>query len=116
MITSRELAIQTVRDWFTAGNTTETMAEAFAKEFPAYAFLDVFDAVVQSLREAGAEDTEFVTGWAATAAKELYRKSREIGDYSNALRALRAYVELMEKGAESNRKARAFTKKQKGGW
>jgi len=87
--TSSPEAIRAAFDWFLKGHADQDILEAIAEKFPGQPIPAIITAALDQFRAIGRTDEHLIRGWCREAARELYRNMVEIGDFGNALKALK---------------------------
>lgn len=82
--------------WLVDGHDSNDVAEALEKEFPDADRKKTVQSAVGYIRKQGALDHAAVVGWAAAAYRELYRKMVQVGDFANAIRAVKELTALLK--------------------
>lgn len=86
----------TLLKWILDGNGDADIEQALGEKFPESDHARMIREVGEHLQRAGEIDTKAIRGFCFEAYRELYRKMVEIGDFANALRALKQ-IEAMGK-------------------
>lgn len=76
------------------GNTGQNILSAAAETFPTLKPAELLDAAAAHFTQTSSAEPELVHGWCLEATRELYRRMLEIGDYPNALRAVKQMRDL----------------------
>ena len=90
-------ARQQIYRWILDGSTEQDLKDAIREKFPKE---DGEKAIIETLKEFGKaldNQKEIMVGWCVEATKDLYRKSVEVGDFSNALKAVKQLEGLAKK-------------------
>lgn len=87
-----EEAIVQVKAWIVEGQQAADIATAASEQFPRMRPDLLIGAALDELRgEATELDADAARGFLLNAYREIYRRTLDIGDFSNALSALRAF-------------------------
>lgn len=81
--------VEQVLEWLVAGHREQHVVEAIEHHWPDQDMRGLMLAVVGRLKKAGEWSGVAVRGWCFEAAKDLYRRMVEIGDFAGALRAVK---------------------------
>ena len=84
---------QVVR-WLTEGHDATDISEAILEKAPGADPKAAIAEAVAYLAKQGELDVALVTGWAAEAYRELYRRMVSVGDFANAMRAVKFLTDL----------------------
>ena len=83
--------------WLLDGHRDEDIREALAFRWPEINRDAVLAEVIQYFEEAATCDKTVLVGWALEAYRDLYRRMVAIGDFANALRAVKELAALAGK-------------------
>lgn len=81
--------VEQVLAWLIEGHREHHVVEAVVHHWPDQNVRDLMFAIVDRLKKAGSWSPGAVRGWCFEAAKDLYRRMVEIGDFAGALRAVK---------------------------
>lgn len=95
--TCDEDSVVQVFKWVVAGNSETDIREALAEKFPGSDPVKCLTAVMVRLKSSGDADRDVVFGWCVESTRDLYRRMVEIGDFANALRAVKQMSDLVNK-------------------
>ena len=84
--------------WITAGHDEKQIREALAAKYPDADPAKTLRAVMEHLANVGAADPQVIDGWCFESARDLYQKMVEVGDFANALRAIKEIHRLAHGG------------------
>jgi len=85
-------AVQQIKTWIVEGQQAADIATTAREHFPKIPAELLLGAALDELRLEAAElDTDAARGFLLNAYREIYRRTLDIGDFSNALSALRAF-------------------------
>src|SRR5690606_926175 len=90
-------AVRQVYDWLLQGASLAEIAEASAKEFPAYPVHELVRLAKEQLIAEGNRSPEELIAWAKAASLNRYGKFITIGDYSGALKGVAQIAEWATK-------------------
>lgn len=84
--------VSQVRGWIVEGQQAAAICQAIAEHFPTLRADVLIGLALDDLRdEAEHLDCDAARGFLLSAYREIYRKTLEIGDFGNALSALRSF-------------------------
>ena len=86
-------AVQVVK-WLTEGHAAQDIIAGIREKLPGADPDGAIAEATQYLAKQGDLDRAVVTGWAAEACRELYRRMVSVGDFANALRAVKQLTDL----------------------
>lgn len=81
--------VHQVIQWLISGAPDIDVREAAASKFPEHKTPAVMEAAYNFCRQHAHPDPDTVRGWVFLAARDLYRRQIEVGDFASALRTLR---------------------------
>ena len=84
-----ESATNIVVDWMLQGASGAQILEAIAVKFPEMQPAELLTAAGNHFEKISNADPRLIRGWCFEATRDLYRRMIEIGDYANALRAVK---------------------------
>lgn len=84
-----ESATNIVVDWMLQGASGAQILEAIAVKFPDIQPAELLTAAGNHFEKISNADPRLIRGWCFEATRDLYRRMIEIGDYANALRAVK---------------------------
>ena len=84
-----DVAIESVVDWMIQGANGSQILEAIAEKFPTLDSSTLIRGAGDHFDRIARADTSLLRGWCFEATRDLYRKMLEVGDYPNALRAVK---------------------------
>jgi len=84
-----ESAAATVVDWMLQGASGAQILEALAVKFPGIEAREALTAAGNHFEQISNADPRLIRGWCYEATRDLYRRMIEIGDYANALKAVK---------------------------
>jgi len=84
-----ESAAATVVDWMLQGASGAQILEAIAVKFPEIQPAELLTAAGNHFEKISNADPRLIRGWCFEATRDLYRRMIEIGDYANALKAVK---------------------------
>jgi len=90
-------AVQNAISWILEANSEHHIREALAKLHPKSDPTLTIEKAVKEITAIGKEDPDFIHGWAMAATRELARKMISVGDFANALRAIKQASSLAGK-------------------
>ena len=96
--TYNEAAAYHALKWLNRGHDETQIREALQKEYPKADYAATLAKVMEHLQNVGAADPVTINGWCFEAARDLYQQMVEIGDYANALRAIKEIHRLANGG------------------
>lgn len=76
-------------DWMLQGASGAQIMEAVAEKFPGVNAGDILQKAGDHFEKIATADTGLIRGWCYEATRDLYRRMLEVGDYANALRAVK---------------------------
>lgn len=88
--------VEQVITWLVAGHSEHNVVEAVQHHWPDQNMRDLMLAVVGRLKKTGEWSGPAVRGWCFEAAKDLYRRMVEIGDFAGALRAVKQIYDMAQ--------------------
>lgn len=94
-------AVLQVKQWIVEGQQAADISAAAYKQFPKIRTDLLLGAALDELRtEATDIDTAAARGFLLSAYREIYRRTLDIGDFGNALSALRAFERQIKTGPD----------------
>lgn len=84
-----EVATEQVIQWMIDGNSGANIMEAIAVTLPGHTAKDLLTRAGQHFEAISTADGTLLEGWCLEATRDLYRRLIDIGDYPNALRAVK---------------------------
>lgn len=78
-----------VVDWMLQGASGAQIIEAISEKFPDTKPGDLLRVAGEHFEKIANADTRLIRGWCYEATRDLYRRMLEVGDYANALRAVK---------------------------
>ena len=84
---------QTIK-WLLTGARESDVLQAIETNWPGQLPLPLIQSAVDQLAASGDIDPTVVRGWCFEAAKSLYQKMAEIGDFAGALRAVKLLYDM----------------------
>jgi len=78
-----------VIDWMLQGASGAQIMEAFAEKYPLLNAGEALATAGDHFEQIASADPRLIRGWCYEATRDLYRRMVEIGDYANALRAVK---------------------------
>lgn len=82
-------AVNNVVDWMLQGASGAQILEAINEKFPEEKPGELLRYAGEHFEMIANSDTRLIRGWCYEATRELYRRMLEVGDYANALRAVK---------------------------
>jgi len=92
-MTKREAVAQTIRNLL-AGHSPTDVKEWLAEEAKPFEPEAIIREALEALRLLAAEPADTKLGFCQEAARDLYRRSIEVGDFAGALAALKEFAKL----------------------
>jgi hypothetical protein len=89
-------ATSDVVDWMLQGASGAQIMEAFAEKHPGVNVGSVLANAGNHFETIAGADTDLIKGWCFEATRDLYRRMLEIGDYANALRAVKQMKDFVK--------------------
>lgn len=86
--------VHQIVQWLISGAPDADVCEAAATKFPDRDPKKLMDAAYSFCRAHAHPDADTVRGWVFLAARDLYRRQIEVGDFASALRTLREIEHL----------------------
>lgn len=83
--------------WIIQGNTEHDIKDAIAQKFPGEKAEPLITTIVKRLEDSGQTSPDLVKGFCIEATRELMRKMIEVGDYANALAAVKTMHAISRK-------------------
>lgn len=83
--------------WFLAGHRDGDIREAIAQRWPDEDAAELAAQAAEHFADAAACDLSILVGWGLEAYRDLYRRMLAIGDFSNAMKAVKELIALSEK-------------------
>jgi hypothetical protein len=82
-------AAHDVVDWMLQGASGAQIVEAIAEKYPDADVKVLLQKAGDHFESISRADTSLIRGWCLEATRDLYRRMIEVGDYPNALRAVK---------------------------
>ena len=86
--------------WLLAGHDERQITEALAVQHPGRKPQAILTAVIDHLQRQGQADPDVVRGWAIEATRVIYQKMMDIGDYANAMKAIKQIMSLAPRAVD----------------
>lgn len=80
--------------WLLEGHDEKQIADALKKDFPDAEARQALEAVMDYFATVGNADKAVIKGWCLEAYRDLYGKMVAIGDYHNAVHAIKELAKL----------------------
>ena len=87
-------ATEQVLQWMIEGQSGHHIMQAIVSEMPDMKPAKLLSAAAEKLETTAEVNASFVQGWCLEATRDMYRRLIEIGDYPNALRAIKQLREI----------------------
>ena len=86
--------------WLLKGHDEKQIREALAQMCPGRDPSEIMRKVVDQLQQMGGADPDVIRGWAIEATRMIYQKQVEVGDYANAMKAIKQIMSLAPKAED----------------
>jgi len=88
-LSRNDVAANDVVDWMLQGASGAQITQALLEKYPTANVQVVLQLAGDHFEEIGKSDMQLLRGWCFEATRDLYRRMIEIGDYPNAMRAIK---------------------------